>query len=391
MSELLALGISHKTAPVAVRERLALTTREAERLLRELTARRRGPRGRRDLDVQPHRGLPRRERPGAGRGRACSSRLANRAGIRPTELAERRLHAAQLRRRAPALPRRERPGVDDRRRGRGAGPGPARLRARAGRRHDRADDQPPVPAPRCRPASACARETGDRRGRAPACRPSRSSSRARPSATSPSAASSIIGAGETSELTAQALADAGRRDDLRRQPPRRPRARRSPSASAGSVGSLDALPERLLEADIVVASTSSPHPLIGAEELELVMRRARGRPLRAHRHRGPARHRAGVRRHRRRHALRHRRPAGRRGAQPRGPREARRASAEAVVEEEIQRFARWMAQLDVAADDRRAARARRRRSSTRSWPRTPGAGRARRRATSRASRRSRAP
>ena len=36
MSELLALGISHKTAPVALRERLALADAEAERFLREL-------------------------------------------------------------------------------------------------------------------------------------------------------------------------------------------------------------------------------------------------------------------------------------------------------------------------------------------------------------------
>ena len=39
MSELLALGISHKTAPVALRERLALTDAQARRLVRELVAR----------------------------------------------------------------------------------------------------------------------------------------------------------------------------------------------------------------------------------------------------------------------------------------------------------------------------------------------------------------
>jgi glutamyl-tRNA reductase len=38
MSELISLGISHKTAPVEVRERLALGEREAERLLRDLAA-----------------------------------------------------------------------------------------------------------------------------------------------------------------------------------------------------------------------------------------------------------------------------------------------------------------------------------------------------------------
>ncbi len=38
MSELLALGISHKTAPVSLRERLAFSDSEAEALLRAITA-----------------------------------------------------------------------------------------------------------------------------------------------------------------------------------------------------------------------------------------------------------------------------------------------------------------------------------------------------------------
>jgi glutamyl-tRNA reductase len=38
MSELLALGISHKTAPVALRERLAFSEREAGDFARLVTA-----------------------------------------------------------------------------------------------------------------------------------------------------------------------------------------------------------------------------------------------------------------------------------------------------------------------------------------------------------------
>ncbi|MFI4994008.1 MAG: glutamyl-tRNA reductase, partial [Solirubrobacterales bacterium] len=38
MSELLALGISHKTAPVALRERLAFTEPQASEFARALTA-----------------------------------------------------------------------------------------------------------------------------------------------------------------------------------------------------------------------------------------------------------------------------------------------------------------------------------------------------------------
>jgi glutamyl-tRNA reductase len=87
----------------------------------------------------------------------------------------------------------------------------------------------------------------------------------------------ILGAGETSELTARALAEQGvgtifvanRHAD---------RALSLAQRFGGSVVGLDGLPEQLLEADIVVSSTSSPHPIVGSKELELVMaqRAARG-------------------------------------------------------------------------------------------------------------------
>jgi glutamyl-tRNA reductase len=88
----------------------------------------------------------------------------------------------------------------------------------------------------------------------------------------------VIGAGETSELTAQALAAHGvattfianRHAD---------RARSMAERFGGSVVGLDRLPETLEAADIVLASTSSPHPIVGHEELELVMRARDRRPL----------------------------------------------------------------------------------------------------------------
>jgi glutamyl-tRNA reductase len=88
----------------------------------------------------------------------------------------------------------------------------------------------------------------------------------------------VIGAGETSELTAQALAARGvatifianRHAD---------RARSVAERFGGSVVGLEALPETLEAADIVLASTSSPHPIVGREELELVMAARDGRPL----------------------------------------------------------------------------------------------------------------
>ena len=88
----------------------------------------------------------------------------------------------------------------------------------------------------------------------------------------------ILGAGETSELTARALAEQGagtmfvanRHAD---------RALSLAQRFGGSVVGLDGLPDQLLQADIVVSSTSSPHPIVGREELELVM----GERERAHR------------------------------------------------------------------------------------------------------------
>src|SRR3954463_2893724 len=87
MSELLLLGVSHKTAPVALRERLALTTVEAERFLREIAAL---PEVREAAVIST---CNRTELylvvgdPVAAES-AVLGVLANRAGIRPTELAD---------------------------------------------------------------------------------------------------------------------------------------------------------------------------------------------------------------------------------------------------------------------------------------------------------------
>ncbi len=88
----------------------------------------------------------------------------------------------------------------------------------------------------------------------------------------------ILGAGETSELTAQALADKGagtifvanRHAD---------RARSLAQRFGGTVVGLDGLPEQLTYADIVVSSTSSPHPIVGHDELAQVLALREGRPL----------------------------------------------------------------------------------------------------------------
>jgi glutamyl-tRNA reductase len=155
----------------------------------------------------------------------------------------------------------------------------------------------------------------------------------------------VIGAGETSELTARALAAKGvttlfvanRHVD---------RARSLASRFGGDVLALDRLPEQLVDADMVVSSTSSPQPILGEEELAEVVRQRDERPLllvdlAVPRDVDPA--------------------AGflpgvtvvdvdglqrvvQRNLQDRSI-EAQRAGA--IVEEEIERFAKWMARLDV--------------------------------------------
>ncbi|MEX2253518.1 MAG: glutamyl-tRNA reductase [Thermoleophilaceae bacterium] len=88
----------------------------------------------------------------------------------------------------------------------------------------------------------------------------------------------VIGAGENGELTARALRERGvhtvfvanRRYD---------RAIGLAQRFGGSAVRFDDLPEELLRSDIVVSCTSSPHQIVGPEEIELVEREREGRPL----------------------------------------------------------------------------------------------------------------
>ena len=87
-----------------------------------------------------------------------------------------------------------------------------------------------------------------------------------------------VGAGETAELTARALAARGvepafianRRYD---------RAIGLAQRFGGRAIRFEELPEHLERADIVVASTASPHHVIEREEMGEVMRARRGRPV----------------------------------------------------------------------------------------------------------------
>ncbi len=267
MSELLALGISHKTAPVALRERLAFTETRAVELAREMIA---------TAEVREAVALSTCNRtevylvvgdPVRAESDALGM-LTRHADIRPTELAQeiysprncdaaRQLYRVtaglesmivgeaeiqgQVKRAFEAALRAGCTGAFSNRLFNAALATGKRVRSETGIGSSRVS----IPSV----AVGLARDVlGDLRSRHAV----------------------ILGAGETSELTAQALADQGagtifvanRHVDRALSLARR---------FGGSVVGLEGLPEQLVAADIVVCSTSSPHPIVGHAELELVM------------------------------------------------------------------------------------------------------------------------
>jgi glutamyl-tRNA reductase len=275
--ELLALGISHKTTPVALRERLAFTESQAVEFAAELA-------GASEVHEAVVISTCNRTEVYLVVGdpvRAESDvlgMLARRASIRPTELAQeiyspRNCDAARQLYRVTA-------GLES------MIVGEAEIQGQVKRAHEAAM-QAGVTGPLSNRLFAAALTTGKRVRSETGIGSSRVSV--------PSVAVDlaqdvlgglsdrhvvILGAGETSELTAQALAHQGvgtifvanRHAD---------RALSLAQRFGGSVVGLDKLPDQLLEADIVVSSTSSPHPIVGAEELRLVMEQRSGRGGRA--------------------------------------------------------------------------------------------------------------
>ena len=275
MSELLALGISHKTAPVALRERLALTESDSVALLEELLEQ---PEVREAVVISTCNrtelycvvGDP------VAAETVILGGFAQRAGIRPTELADvmyspRNCDAARQLYRVTS-------GLES------MIVGEAEVQGQVKRAYEAAL-KTGTTGPMSNKLFTAALQTGKRVRSETAI----GSSRLSVSTIAVDLAADmlgdladkhvvIIGAGETSELTAQALAAQGvttifvanRHAD---------RARSMAEQFGGSVVSLDLLPEQLAVADIVVSSTSSPHPIVGSEELALVMRERQGRPL----------------------------------------------------------------------------------------------------------------
>ncbi|HWX44506.1 MAG TPA: glutamyl-tRNA reductase [Solirubrobacteraceae bacterium] len=275
MSELLALGISHKTTPVALRERLAFTESQAVELAKRMIA---------TAEVREAVVLSTCNRtevylvvgdPVRAEADALGM-LARHADIRPTELAHeiyspRNCDAARQLYRVTAglesmivgeaeIQGQVKRAFEAALRAGCTGPLSNRLWSAALSTGKRVRSETAIGASRVSVPSVAvdiAREAlGDLRERHVV----------------------ILGAGETSELTAQALASQGagtifvanRHAD---------RALGLAQRFGGSVVGLDGLPDQLAQADIVVSSTSSPHPIVGCEELELVLDQRGGRDL----------------------------------------------------------------------------------------------------------------
>jgi glutamyl-tRNA reductase len=342
MSEILAIGVSHKTAPVEVRERLALPTGRSIDFLRDLRA---------DAAVREAVAISTCNRlelylvtsEPVEAETAALGMLARQAGIRPTELASaiyalRNCDAARHLFRVTS-------GLES------MIVGEAEVQGQVKRAYEVAVGAG-VAGPLTHRLFRAALQTGKR------VRTETAVGERQASVSSVAAALAreelgdlsgrevvILGAGETSELAARALSQQGvaaifvanRRHD---------RALGLARRFGGEAVSFDELPTQLERVDIAVAATSSPHPILGTDEIAQVMEARRGRPLliidlavprdvdpRCGEIEGVSLHdiddlQSVV-------------------ARNRSVRQAEAVRAEAVVEDEMQRFASWLGSLEV--------------------------------------------
>ena len=275
MSELLAIGVSHKTAPVEVRERLALPDARAADFVRDL-------RGSGDVHEAVAISTCNRTElylvvgdPVEAEGTALAM-LASHAGIRPTGLASaiyshRNCDAARHLYRVTS-------GLES------MVVGEAEIQGQVKRAYDAALSKDTV-GPLTNRLFTAALATGKRVRSETAIGERQLSLPAVAVALARELLGSltgrqvvIIGTGETSELTARALADSGGRT-LFVASRRRDRAIALAGRYGGTSVSFDELPQALGSADIVVSATASPHALIEARELTQVMGDRGGRPV----------------------------------------------------------------------------------------------------------------
>ncbi len=343
MSELIALGISHKTAPLELRERLALTEGKASGVLGDLKA---------SEPIAEAAAVSTCNRtelylvvsdPVEAESLALAA-LARQAGIRPTELIEslysfRGIDAAgQLFSVAS--------GLDS------MILGEAEIQGQVKRAYELAlveGATGPILNRLFRGALAAGKRVRSetRIGEGGISVPSAAVELARRSLGGKLSSRRVllIGAGETAELTARALAAKGveavfvanRRYD---------RAIGLASRFGGEAVRFDDLPAQLTSADIVVSSTNSPHHIIEREELEVMMAERSGRPLlfidlAVPRDIEPACHEVdGV-------SIHDVDTVQQIADQNAGGREAEARRAQRIVDGELTRFGRWLDSLEV--------------------------------------------
>ena len=276
MSELLGIGVSHKTAPVEVRERLALPDARAVEFVRDL-------RGTADVHEAVSISTCNRSElylvvgdPVEAESRVLAM-LSSQAGIRPTELASfiysyRNCDAARHLYRVTA-------GLES------MVVGEAEIQGQVKRAYDAAlarESAGPLTSHLFKAALKAGKrvrtETGiaERHLSLPGVAVALARELLGPGLDGRSVV--IVGTGETSELTARALADSGGRTVFVASR-RRDRAISLARRYGGESVSFDELPLALERADIVLAATASPHLLVEAQELAEVMEARRGRPL----------------------------------------------------------------------------------------------------------------
>ncbi len=342
MSELLAIGTSHKTAPVAVRERLALPDQRAAEFLRDL-------RGAADVHEAVAISTCNRTELYLVVGDPLEAEsvvlamLARQAGIRPTALApaiyaHRNCDAARHLYRVTA-------GLES------MIVGEAEIQGQVKRAYEAALAKETV-GPLTNRLFKSALATGKRVRSETAIGERQLSlpgvavalARERLGALEDREVV-ILGTGETSELTARALADSGVRTVFVANR-RRDRALSLAKRYGGTSVTFDELPEALARADIVVAATASPHLLLEARELGEVMDSRGGRPMLLIDLAVPrdvdsaCAELAGV-------SLYDIDDLQAVVARNRKVRQAEARQAEGIVEEEIQRFAAWLGSLEV--------------------------------------------
>jgi glutamyl-tRNA reductase len=276
VSELLAIGVSHKTAPVEVRERLALPEARAAEFLRDLRG---------TAEVQEAVAISTCNRtelylvvgdPVEAESTALAM-LSRQAGIRPTALSgaiysHRNCDAARHLYRVTS-------GLES------MIVGENEIQGQVKRAYDTALEKETV-GPLANHLFQAALATGKRVrtetaiGERQLSLPSVGVTLAREllGADLVDHEVIIVGTGETSELAARALADSGARAVFVATR-RRDRAISLAQRYGGDSVSFDELPQALERADVVVAATASPHMLIEARELAEVMKARDGRPM----------------------------------------------------------------------------------------------------------------